>query len=236
MPHPTRRTALGLALVAPAGLSGCANMPELPIFGTLTSGWSRQGQGAVDAPDYQKVYAAMPREKHRVPAFEFANVDPAFLRADIPYAGMEAVGTIVVEPRKKLLYHVFAQGRARRYGIAVGPEARGFSGLGTVADKRVWPEWAQRVAGAASPTMGWAQLASAPAPTPGIPGGPRSPRGARGLYVAAGGRDSGFVIHGTPHPETVGTEVSSGCVGLINQDVIDLYERAPDGTRVVVLA
>jgi lipoprotein-anchoring transpeptidase ErfK/SrfK len=238
MRHPTRRAAMGLAVAGSAGLSGCASLPDLPIFGTLTGGWSRQGEGAVETPDYAVVYAAIPGEKHKVAAFDYTNLDPLYLRADIPYAGMEAVGTVVVDPRRRLLYHVFAQGRARRYGMAVGPEARGFSGLATVTSKRIWPDFAPAPAVAARASVGWAQLgtpAVASPARPGAPGGSRSPRGARGLYLAANGVETGYVIHGTPDPMSVGTEAKTGCIALINQDVIDLYDRAPEGTRVVVL-
>lgn len=235
MPHLTRRAALGIAVLAPAGLAGCAAMPDLPVFGTLTGGWSRQGQGAIETPDYERVYAALPGEKHRVGALDLSMMDPEFLRADIPYAGMEAVGTIVVEPKKHHLYLVTASGRARRYGIALGAEARGFSGSATVAAKRTWPEWADSPAIAARARTGWAQLAPPAKASSPIPGGPRSPRGARGLYLAANGQDAGYVIHGTPSPESVGTDVRAGCVALINQDVIDLYAQVREGTRVVVL-
>lgn len=237
MSHPTRRAALGLAVLGPVGLTGCAVLPDLPIFGTLTGGWSRQGQGAIETPDYARTYGALPREKHRVPALDLSMIDPAYLRADIPYAGMEPVGTIVIEPRKHLLYYVTAPGRARRYGIALGPEARGFSGFATVAARRVWPEWAPSPAIAARQTVGWAQLTTASTEAAGsIPGGPRSPRGARGLYLAANGQDAGYVIHGMPNPESVGTDVPRGCIALINHDIIELYSRAVEGSRVVVLS
>jgi lipoprotein-anchoring transpeptidase ErfK/SrfK len=70
----------------------------------------------------------------------------------------------------------------------------------------------------------------------GVPGGPRSPLGARAMYLAARGADTGYRIHGTTEPETIGTDVSSGCIRMVNQDVIHLYGRASEGTRVVVLA
>ena len=236
MRQPTRRAALGFAVLAPAGLGGCAALPDLPVFGTLTAGWSRQGQGAIETPDYAQAYAALPREKFRVAALDVANIDPAFLRADIPYTGQEAVGTLVVDPKRHHLYHVTAPGRARRYGIAVGGEARGFSGIATVAAKRPWPEWSPATVVASRTTVGWAQLTTPASAAASIPGGPRSPRGARGLYLAANGQDAGYVVHGTPDPETVGTDVARGCIALINQDVIDLYDRVTEGARVVVLA
>lgn len=232
MRHPTRRAALGMAL-APAGLAGCATLPD---FGTAAKSGSRQGQGPIETPDYAKVYGALPHEKFKVAALDVSVIDPAFLRADIPYVGPEPPGTVVIDPPRHILYLVTSPGRARRYGIAVGPMARGFSGAATVAEKRSWPEWPLSQAVASGGGIGWAQLAKPAATAGAIPGGPRSPAGARGLLLAAAGRSSDFVIHGTPNPETVGTDVGTGCIALINQDVIDLSDQVQVGTRVVVLA
>lgn len=234
MSHPSRRAALGLALLAPAGLAGCSAVPDL---GGLAGAGSRQGEGPIHTPDYAKVYTALPGEKFRVSAFDFSNVDPAFLRADVPYRGSEPQGTIVVDRGRRVLYLVTETGRARRYGIAVGPEAGGFSGTGTVAAKREWPEYNRPATVAQRSSFSWAQLtgrAQAASVPDQVPGGSKSPRGARGLYVAANGQDAGFVIHGTPNPQTVGTNVEVGCIALINQDVIDLYFAAAEGSRVVV--
>ena len=88
MRHPTRRTAMGLAVAGTAGLSGCASLPDLPIFGTLTGGWSRQGEGAVETPDYAVVYAALPGEKHKVAAFDYTNLDP------LKYVELEMLGPL----------------------------------------------------------------------------------------------------------------------------------------------
>lgn len=220
MRHPTRRAVLGMAL-APAGLAGCGVLPELPGFGTPAGSASRQGQGPIETPDYAKVYGPLPREKFKVAALDVSVIDPAFLRADIPYVGPEPPGTVVVDPRRHILYLVTSPGRARRYGVAVGPLAKGFSGAGTVAEKRLWPDWPAAGAGATGGA---------------IPGGPRSPAGARGLFLAANGRATDYVIHGTPNPETVGTDVKTGCIALINQDIIDLHDQVQVGTRVIVLA
>ena len=98
-----------------------------------------------------------------------------------------------------------------------------------------WAQLGTPAGGGDKPAPG-ATAAPRAAGAPGaIPGGPRSPRGARGLFLASGGRETGYVIHGTPDPTSIGGPAKAGCIALINQDIIDLYERSPEGTPVVVL-
>jgi lipoprotein-anchoring transpeptidase ErfK/SrfK len=205
--------------VALAGLLCLGSCADLPVFGALTTGWQREAEGGIVTPDYGRVYAALRGEKAPVGAVDASLIDPAFMRADVPYAGPEMPGTVVVDLRRRYLYLVLAPGRARRYGVAVGPEAAGFSGLGVVSRKESWPAWSP--GGAASATL--------------VPGGPKSPRGARGLFLAANGQETGFVIHGTPDPMIVGTAARTGGVSLINQDIIDLSDKVAVGTRILVL-
>ncbi|TDR89663.1 L,D-transpeptidase [Enterovirga rhinocerotis] len=236
----TRRAVVLAGLGTSAGLlGGCALLPE-----DLFAGWSREAAGPLQTPDYAKIYAAIPGEKHRVPAFDFTNTDPAFLRAEVAYAGTEPAGTLVVDPKNHHLYRVEGRGRARRYGIAVGPEAKGFSGQGVVATRREWPDWSPAPVLASRGFAAWAQLGSPAAASErpagetaarAIPGGPRSPLGARSLSLASGGRETGFMIHGTPNPIAIGGPAKAGCIALIDQDIIDLYARTPEGTTVVVL-
>ena len=162
-------------------------------------------------------------------------VDPAYRRADVQYATREARGTIVVDPPHHYLYYVEGGGQARRYGIAVGGEGFGWSGVAMVHSKQEWPDW--------YPTneilerhpelkAGLKELPSGQ----GVPGGPDSPLGARALYLWQGNKDTLYRIHGTNEPWKIGTNVSSGCIRLTNDDAIDLYERARVGTKVIVLA
>lgn len=222
---------LGLGSVA---LSGCSAMRDMPMVGALFEDWPVERRGPVVTPDYARIYAPVSGERHPVRAFDFADVDPGLLRAEVAYAGQEPAGTVVVDTRRFRLYLVGEAGRATRYGIAVGPEARGFAGRGVVVARWVWPDWTPIVRRDA-----FAQFESRPVPRAAeparVPGGPRSPRGARALYLAANGRDVRFVIHGTPEPDTVGSPAGQGCVALVNQDVIDLFRRTREGTRAVVL-
>lgn len=237
--RPITRRAAGLLGLggASAALSGCVGARDLPIFGVLFADLPVEGTGPVRTPDYDTVYGKVDGERHPVPPFDYTNLDPAFLRAEIAYAGLERPGTIIVDPRRHQLFLVGEGGRAMRYGIAVGSESKGFSGVGEVAARRVWPDWEPSGIAALRGRVAWAQLGPDPARRlRGIPGGPRSPRGARALYLATAGQDAGYSIHGTPDPQTVGTDVVPGCIGLINQDVIDLYGRVAEGVPAVVLA
>lgn len=239
MRHLSRRAAILAGIGGGAGLlSGCAAMRDLPVFGTLIGEeWPLEGSGPVRTPDYAKIYARRDGEPHQVAAFDFTVLDPAYLRANVAYGGMESPGTIVVDPRKHQLFLVEAGGRATRYGIAVGPESRGFFGPASVAMRRTWPEWGPSPVIAGRLNARWAQLGGRePARSArAVPGGPKSPRGARALYLSSGGQDAGYVIHGTPNPSGLGTDVGEGCIGLSNQDAIDLYGRSAETARVIVL-
>lgn len=162
-------------------------------------------------------------------------IDPAFRRKEVDYATREPRGTIVVDPSEHFLYLVEDGGRALRYGVGVGSEGFSWSGVAKVHDKQEWPDWYP------TPEI----LQRRPEVIPhltqlqsgiGMPGGPDNPLGARALYLWQGKKDTLYRIHGTNEPWTIGGNVSSGCIRLTNEDIVDLYERTPIGTNVVVLA
>jgi lipoprotein-anchoring transpeptidase ErfK/SrfK len=161
-------------------------------------------------------------------------VDSAYRRQDVLYATRESRGTIVVDPAEHYLYFVQEGGRALRYGVGVGAERFGWSGVARVHNKQEWPNWyptkelLQRRP-ELSPAMSELQSGL------GKLAGPDNPLGARALYLWQGNKDTLYRIHGTNEPWTIGKSVSSGCIRLINEDVIDLYDRTPVGTKVVVL-
>ncbi|RIY02504.1 L,D-transpeptidase [Aureimonas flava] len=152
-------------------------------------------------------------------------MDPAFLPRRVDYDGGYAPGTIVVDTRAHYLYHVEAGGRAMRYGVGVGKEGFGWSGSHKITRKAEWPGWTppaemiarERAKGRILPAH--------------MPGGEENPLGARALYLGS----TLYRIHGTNQPWTIGQSVSSGCIRMRNEDVMDLYERVGVGTRVVVL-
>ena len=163
-----------------------------------------------------------------------ADVDPAYRRTDVQYATREARGTIVVDPPEHFLYFVQAGGRALRYGVGVGGEGFSWSGVAKVHNKQEWPDW--------YPTQDILQRRPQLRPAMkelqsgmGLPGGADNPLGARALYLWQGNKDTLYRIHGTNEPWTIGKNVSAGCIRMVNDDVIDLYDRTPVGTKVMVL-
>jgi lipoprotein-anchoring transpeptidase ErfK/SrfK len=177
------------------------------------------------------MYAAMPQEQFPIPAVKLSQVDPRFWRQVVDYSTNEKVGTLIVDTPNKFLYHVLPGGKAMRYGIGVGKDGFSWSGRATVAYKREWPKW----------TPPDEMVARDPRLRPiskengGMPPGLTNPLGARALYIHQGGEDTLYRLHGTPEAFSIGKAVSSGCIRLLNQDVIDLYNSVRDGSTIVVL-
>ena len=150
----------------------------------------------------------------------------AYQRSIVEYHRKEAPGSIVIDTDSRYLYYVLADNKAIRYGVAVGEEALSWYGIARVGRKEEWPTW--------TPTADIKRrLGNIP---DFMEGGPHNPMGARGLYLYQGDKDTLFRIHGTNQPEHIGQAVSSGCIRMTNEDVIDLYNRVKMGSIVVVLA
>ena len=161
--------------------------------------------------------------------------DPAFARKIVTYPTPVPTGTIVIDPGSHFLYLVQGGGQAIRYGVGVGGEGFGWSGSATVHSKQEWPDWyppAEMLQRKPELREHMTQLQSGI----GMPGGSENPIGARALYLWQGNKDTLYRIHGTNEPWTIGQNVSSGCIRLTNDDIVDLYDRIPTGTKVVVLA
>jgi lipoprotein-anchoring transpeptidase ErfK/SrfK len=167
-------------------------------------------------------------EPYPVAPVDISSIPPQYRRQIVRNPTGEPPGTIVVDPGQRLLYLVEADGNARRYGIGVGREGFGWSGAAVVGAKREWPKWFP-------PVEMQARDERAREFANGMDGGPQNPLGARALYLHQDGRDTLYRIHGTAEPQSIGRAVSSGCIRMLNADVIDLYARVPIGTRVVVL-
>lgn len=184
--------------------------------------------------DYRRIYAAIDTDPFPIPAFRYTRLAPQHLRQEVAYAGPGETGAIVIDPRGHHLYLVLGDGRAMRYGVGVGRQGFAWSGTATINSKQEWPDWyppKEMIARDRHLQRGLAQLQSGV----GMHGGPRNPLGARALYLWQNNRDTLYRIHGTTEPFTIGTSVSSGCIRMVNQDVIDLYERVPVGSSVTVL-
>jgi lipoprotein-anchoring transpeptidase ErfK/SrfK len=167
------------------------------------------------SPAYAPAYGA------RVADPSHPAVDPQYDRQVVDYNGTEKPGTIIIDSPHFFLYLVMASGKALRYGIGVGRPGFAWSGVKQVSAMREWPDW----------TPPAEMLARRPDLPRFMPGGPDNPLGARAMYLGS----SLYRIHGSNEPWSIGTQVSSGCIRLRNEDVVDLYGRVKVGTRVIVL-
>jgi lipoprotein-anchoring transpeptidase ErfK/SrfK len=151
-------------------------------------------------------------------------------REIVPFPTNEQPGTIIVNTGERRLYYVLGDGQAIRYGVGVGRQGFEWSGVARVAMKREWPEWRPPA------EMIQRELIQYGRQLPAVmEGGPGNPLGARALYLFQGNRDTLYRIHGTNEPRSIGTATSSGCIRMLNEEVIDLYNRVRIGAKVIVL-
>ena len=199
--------ALGALAIGAIVFSGAAAASPLPLFPFILTPPMQA------APQPQ----ATPSEDEGV-----VTERPARLKRQIVgYATREAPGTVIIDTPNTYLYYVLGGGQAIRYGIGVGRDGFTWSGTQTITKKAEWPDWTP------PPEM----IARQPYLPRHMAGGPGNPLGARAMYLGG----TVYRIHGTNAPETIGTHVSSGCLRLVNEDVIDLYSRVNVGTKVIVL-
>ena len=212
------RTIL-LAAVLPLTVAGCVTV-DGPQLASDSSASALTGAAN---------YAALGSEKFRVDAVDLSEIDPKFLRQEVDYRTTESPGTVVVDPRRRFLYLVEKGGKAIRYGVGVGRAGLEFTGTASVQVKKAWPHWTPTPAMIAREPARYAKWSG------GMEGGEGNPLGARALYLFKGGNDTRYRIHGTTEPQSIGHAVSSGCIRMMNQDIIDLYNRVTIGVKVVVL-
>ena len=201
-------SAVGLSAL---GLSGC-----------VTSDYMSRAEA-------EKVYGAVPDEKFPIPAVDVTKFDPKYYRKTVRYDSDEATGTIIVDPSKYYVYRIEGDGNATRYGANVGREGFLWSGDAYVGRKAEWATWTP-------PKEMIQRQPEAAKYARGMPGGLDNPLGARTLYLYQNGKYTLYTIYASSDPETIGTNLTSGCTGLLSQDMIDLYSRTPVKTKVVVLA
>ena len=175
-------------------------------------------QPASILPRQAPIAPSAPAADESAPA---SGADPQFRKQEVAYSGPEAPGTIVVDTDRHFLFLVEADGRALRYGVGVGRPGFEWAGVKTVTRKAEWPEWIPPEE----------MLRRRPDLPKRLAGGPHNPLGARALYLGS----TLYRIHGTNDPSTIGQDVSSGCIRMTNEDVIDLYDRVPVGTKVIVM-
>jgi lipoprotein-anchoring transpeptidase ErfK/SrfK len=176
-------------------------------------------------PASEASFTALDKKLLANPPYEKVQPPISYRRSIVDYQRKEAPGTIVVDTDSRHLYYVMPGGKAIRYGITVGEDGQSWAGFARVGNMQEWPSWV--------PTEGEKQRLG-PLPSY-VQGGPANPMGARALYLYQGNKDTLFRIHGTNQPEYIGTAISSGCIRMLNEDVIDLYHRVKVGTPVIVL-
>jgi len=214
-----RPPAGGIRYAAPAGDVEPASAPTRDTGPTLFG--IPLNRPAVDEPYAQRAYPRALASYAPMVRPVQAEVDPMYRRQEVAYAGRQSPGTVVIDTADKFLYLVEDGGRAMRYGIGVGRPGFMWAGAKTITRKAEWPDW----------TPPSDMLVRRPDLPRHMDGGIANPLGARALYLGS----SLYRIHGTNEPYTIGTNVSSGCIRLVNDDVADLYSRVRVGTRVIVM-
>jgi lipoprotein-anchoring transpeptidase ErfK/SrfK len=202
-------------------LGSVAGLGALGLAGCATS----EGLSLAEAA---KMYGPVPDERFPIPAVDVSKIDPKYYRQTVRYDSPEAPGTIVVDPGKFYVYRIEGDGNATRYGANVGREGFLWSGDAYVGRKAEWPTWTP-------PKEMMQRQPEARKYAGGMPGGLDNPLGARTLYLYQKGVYTLYTIYATSDPETIGKGVTSGCTGLLSQDMIDLYSRTPVKTKVIVL-
>jgi lipoprotein-anchoring transpeptidase ErfK/SrfK len=175
-----------------------------------------------------KVYGPVPDKRFPIPAVDVSKIDPKYFRRTVRYDTKEAPGTIIIDPGNYYVYRIEGDGNATRYGANVGRDGFRWSGEAYVGRKAEWPVWTP-------PKEMIARQPEARKYAGGMPPGLDNPLGARTLYLYQNGKYTLYTIYSTSDPETIGTGITSGCTGLLTQDMIDLYSRTPIKTKVVVL-
>ena len=182
----------------------------------------------ISLAEAEKMYGPVPDKKFPIPAADVSKVDPKYFRRVVNYESKEAPGTIIVDPSKYYVYRIEGEGKATRYGANVGREGFLWHGDAYVGRKAEWPIWTP-------PKEMIKRQPEAAKYAGGMKPGLDNPLGARTLYLYQNNKYTLYTIYSTSDPETIGTNLTSGCTGLLTQDMMDLYERTPVKTKVVVL-
>ena len=225
LPLSRRLVRLASIVLLPLGLAACATAGSGPVSGVGPVAYAGSEDGRPDP----RLYDAITDEPFPVVAVAPSQLKPRYMRQLVDYPTGERPGTIEVDPGKRFLYLVQEGGKAMRYGVGVGRAGMAWSGTAEVAAKKMWPRWTPTDDMIGRDPKTYARWAG------GMDGGEGNPLGARALYLFKNGQDTLYRIHGTTEPWSIGEAMSSGCIRMMNQDVIDLYRRVPAGTKVVVL-
>ena len=235
MPNPSlsRRTFLLGALSATGALAGCSTTSSRQVVIVQPASFpiapAEPLEGPGD-PELEAMYGTITDGDFVIPAVPYQKIDPRFYRQRVPDPTGETPGTIVVDTPNRFLYLVEKGGTAMRYGVGIGREGFAWEGEGIIQWRQKWPRWKPpREMVARQPELEQYSIEKG-----GMEPGLTNPLGARALYIFQNGQDTLYRLHGSPEWRSIGKAVSSGCVRLINQDIIDLYDRVPYHARIVV--
>ncbi len=209
-------------------LAGAASLAALTLAGCASSGQRLVAETPRVPPDVAATYAALPYERFPIPAARVELIEPQFWRQVVDDPTGERPGTVVVDTTNRFLYLVREDRKAMRYGVGIGRDGFTWSGRGVIQYKREWPTW----------TPPSEMIDRQPELEPyrnGMEPSLENPLGARALYIFQNGRDTIYRVHGATDERTIGKAISSGCVRLLNQDVIDLHQRVPSGSPILVI-
>ncbi|PWE57341.1 hypothetical protein DEM27_06830 [Metarhizobium album] len=233
----SRRRFLSFAGVAAAStLAGCASSSTPPVMPVRTVAFTRpEIPGSVEytprSAELDLIYGEMEDSGFIIPAVPYQKIPPQFYRQRVSNTTGQPAGTVVVDTRARFLYLVESGGAtAMRYGVGIGREGFAWQGEGVIWWRQKWPRWKPPNEMVARKP----ELAKYSIENGGMDPGLTNPLGARALYIFQNRQDTLYRLHGSPEWNSIGKAVSSGCVRLINQDVIDLYDRVPEKARIVV--
>ncbi|WP_040588424.1 L,D-transpeptidase [Allomesorhizobium alhagi] len=229
-PQFTRRRFLGAAATGAAALtvSACTSMPHYAQFDPVQIAPTPEIEPALGS--YATMYGPMVDEGYEIPGVPIEKVDRRYYRQIVQDPTGERPGTVVVDTANHFLYLVRENGKAMRYGVGLGRAGFEWSGRAIIQWKRKWPKWTPPAEMIARDP----KLARYSVDNGGMPPGLMNPLGARALYIFQNGEDTLYRVHGSPEWNSIGKSVSSGCVRLMNQDIIDLYDRVPNRTPILV--
>ncbi|MFJ6321340.1 MULTISPECIES: L,D-transpeptidase [unclassified Rhizobium] len=245
LPSLSRRTFIFGSLAASATLAGCSTVPgakegpgeqamraPLPAVPAVKPVVEPEvvAPAPTASPEIAARYAQLQDGAFTIPAIPYEKIDPKYYRQQVADPTGEPAGTVVVDTASRFLYLVQPGGKALRYGVGIGREGFAWKGEGIIHWRQHWPRWKPPTDMIArQPRLAQFSVANG-----GMAPGLKNPLGARALYIFQNGKDTLYRLHGTPDWRSIGKATSSGCVRLINQDAIDLYERVPYHARIVV--
>lgn len=203
-------------------------MKSFAIVAALALSTAIAGCSTIGSRMFSNDYGAVTDAGYQLPRIPIEKVPTKYHRQEVNYDTQEKPGTIIVDTQNKFLYFVEGDGRAMRYGIGVGREGFEWHGTAHIALKREWPTWTP-------PSQMIQRQPELAKFAGGMEPGLKNPLGARAMYLFNKGGDMGYRLHGSPEWNSIGKAMSSGCIRLMNQDIIDLYDRASVGAKVIVL-